>query len=233
MRSACAILGMDPREVEWDYVGLNHRGFITRLESESRDGISELASLGPDIEDRLPGGITSQEIAAFDAVPLKYFSLFTRPPAPGTSRAGQLADLRHSALAELDEDPHRPPASVGERDQPWYRFSLVPFLLSAVTMDSHAVSSHVVNILGSDGITRECRSTFDDRGVHPVEPMGQTSSEVHSWIERFETHERLVLAAAREPSADSIHAALSADPLVPVSSIEPAASMLCKSLSSQ
>jgi 6-phospho-beta-glucosidase len=230
MHSACGILGMDPREVEWDYVGLNHRGFITRMETKSRDGISELAFRGADVENRLPGRITSHEIAELDAIPLKYFSLFTHPSVPRPSRAEQLASLRLSALAELEQDPHQPPNSVAKRDQPWYRFSLVPFLLSIVGSDSPAVSSHVVNVSGSGGITRECRANVDDGGIHPIEPLTPASSGVRDWMDRFETHERLVLAAANGPTPASIHAALSADPLIQDSSVELATSLLWSSL---
>ena len=122
---ACAVLGVAAGDVDWAYAGLNHRGFVLRIEHRGRDLLAELPGRlgGGDL-----GGITGPEIARLGALPLKYFSLFTRPPQHAVSRAGVLMDTRQAILDELRADPTASPPSLATRRQPWYRDAVVPFL---------------------------------------------------------------------------------------------------------
>jgi 6-phospho-beta-glucosidase len=209
---ACALLEVPVGEVDWEYAGLNHRGFVLRLLHRGRD-------LLPDLPGRLGGGdlggITGPEIARLGALPLKYFSLFTRSPGGRVSRAGVLMHTRQAILDELRADPTATPPSLATRHQPWYRDAVVPFL-GALTGGTGA--EVVVSVTDADGIAREHRADASATGVVP-RPRPPVPDAVAAWLERFETHERLVLDAATEPTPASIGAALAADPLLPPAAV--------------
>jgi len=205
---ACAVLGVPAGDVDWEYTGLNHRGFVLRILHGGRD-------LLPDLPGRLGGGdlggITGPEIERLGALPLKYFSLFTRPPPRPVSRAGVLVRTRRAILDELRADPTASPPSLTDRRQPWYRDAVVPFL-GALT--SGTGTPVVVSVTDADGLAREHRADASAAGVE-AHPRPVVPGPVAAWIERLEAHERLVLDAVLDPTPASIGAALDADPLLP------------------
>jgi 6-phospho-beta-glucosidase len=209
---ACAVLGVPAGEVDWEYAGLNHRGFVVRILHHGRDLLPELPGrLGEaDI-----GGVTGPDVERLGALPLKYFSLFTRPPRGPVSRAGVLMHTRQAILDELRADPTAAPPSLTARRQPWYRDAVVPFL-GALT--GSARTPVVASITDADGIAREHRADASAAGVVP-RPQPSVTGPVAAWLERFETHERLVLDAVIEPTPASIGAALEADPLLPAHAV--------------
>jgi 6-phospho-beta-glucosidase len=212
---ACAVLGLPGDDVDWEYTGLNHRGFVLRILHGEKD-------LLPELPERLGngdiGGVPGPEIARLGALPLKYFSLFTRPPEPTASRAGVLLRTRQAILDELRADPTTSPPSLATRRQPWYGDAVVPFL-DALT--SSTATDVVVSVTDMDGIAREHRADASATGVVP-HPRPSAPGPVAEWIERFETHERLVLDAVIEPTEASIAAALAADPLLPPGAVRAA-----------
>lgn len=221
LRQACAHLGVDPAEVEWAYAGLNHRGFLHRLHHRGHDLLPELAA---GLGEATIGGITGADVAALGALPLKYFSLFTAGVAPTPGRAVFLEDVRRRALAELRERPERSPPSLAARRQPWYGEAVVPLLAAMAAAEP---SDHVLDLPSDDGLVREVRVLVSERGIAPV-PASAPTPEVARWVERFEHHERLVLAAARDPRADRLRAALAADPLLPPERVDTAVALLTK-----
>ena len=220
-RQACGILGLPVSDVEWTYAGLNHRGFIHRLASRGRDLLEELpATLG----ERTIGGITSAEIASLGAIPMKHFALLRAGREPAPSRTDLLAELRRAILAELRADPTVPPPSLGRRAQPWYRDAVAPMLAAISRREPRDL---VVDLPSADGIVREVHATVSAEGVLPT-PSGPPPPPVASWLARFEHHERRVLDAAVDPTPDTIHAALEADPLVADSDVEDFTDRMCR-----
>src|SRR6185295_17927846 len=206
-RAAAETAGVRWEDVEWDYEGLNHRGFVTRLTAGARDLIAELASLSPSTE---VAGVRVAFIQETGAVPMKYFELFhTRVPA-SYQRGRRVERIRERTVTQLRATPEVFPEALRERRMDWYPLVVVP-LLSALA--SELPEDHVVNVGGPDGVTREtramvCRSRVEAR------PRSVGNSRVASWLERFERHERAVLAALADPSTASVTRALELDPLV-------------------
>src|SRR5207248_776345 len=66
----CRLLGMSPADVEWDYGGLNHRGFVFSLRHRGEELLPRLPDL---LEGRGILGIGAEEIRCVEALPLKYF----------------------------------------------------------------------------------------------------------------------------------------------------------------
>lgn len=244
-REAAAALGIPFVEIDWAYAGLNHRGFIFELKHEGRDVIPDLAErlraaqaqpgvLGT----REIGGVGAESIARLHAVPTKYYRLLessvvgrrTAPerhecrPAggdhrkehdvPGPARAGraaQLTSLRERILEELRASEDASPPTLRERYMLWYPLSVVPMIAA---LSSRTESRHVVNVMGTDGLVREVHALVCRDGIRPT-PRPVPSGEVARWLERFERHERSMLAVARSPDPVSVRRALEADPLVP------------------
>jgi 6-phospho-beta-glucosidase len=227
--AACDLIGLDPGSADWDYVGLNHRGFISAIRSGGQNLISELCEHLDERRGATLGGVTADDIAGLGAIPLKYFSLVRERSAPGPSRAAYLQRLRLRALRELERRPGEPPASITGREQPWYRHSVVPFLCQWVTPSGSASSDHVVNLVSNGGIAREIRVEIHGQRLQPRSIRSEPSPAVQSWLRTFEDHERLVIDAALEPSAETVRAALAADPLVAPEAVERGVRMLIRS----
>jgi 6-phospho-beta-glucosidase len=207
---ACSLLGHPIDGVEWDYTGLNHRGFVHRLSDGGRDLLDTLVTrLGPagTIE-----GITGAEIAGLGALPLKYFALFRAAPPPTTGRADVVETLRAAILDELRGDSAHTPPSLGRRPMPWYPRTVVPLLAS---LGDSQPRRHVLDVLFPDGIVRELRAEVSSREIRPCVPWRSVpmSAEAARWHERFEVHERAVLAALAAPSREAVRGAVAVDPL--------------------
>jgi 6-phospho-beta-glucosidase len=213
MRVVCDVLGLRIEDVDWSYMGLNHRGFIHHISADGRDLLEDLLER---LGDRTIGGITREEIRGVGAVPMKHLALFRTRPPRSSSRAEGLVRLRRVILEELRARPLRSPPSIVKRPQPWYRDAVVP-MLNAIGQTSFR--RLVVNVLMEDGIVHEVPAAISSAAVIPEQgppaPRG-----VVGWVERFVEHERLVVDAAADPSSAAIHAAVDADPLVPRSLVD-------------
>jgi 6-phospho-beta-glucosidase len=205
---ACHLLRVPEREVTWAYAGLNHRGFIYRLDHGRRNLLAELPER---LGGALLGGIGADAIRDLSALPLKYFALFGRGAPRPPRRADFLRVLRERVLQELEEDPDRTPPSLGLRSLNWYPQSVVPVLRA---LHADAAEPAVVNLPAAHGIVRELRATVSRGGIVP-EAAPPPPATVAAWLSRFEEHERCVVAAAAEPTRRAVAAAVEADALVP------------------
>ena len=160
--------------------------------------------------ERIDPGIAARDVAELGAVPVKYFSLRNGHAPHGTGRAVQLAGIRRNALQELRQAPARLPAALRERRMPWYALSVAPVLRSLAT---GAPVCSVINLRGPDGLVREERVRLTGRHVD-VLPNATPPGPVVSWVQRFEKHERAVLASVQDPNGATIAEALSLDPLL-------------------
>lgn len=209
---ACDVLGVPVAGVRWRYVGLNHRGFVLRIERHGRDLLPELPGrLGGD---RI-GGLDGDTIAALGALPTKYHALHLPGAVAPAGRATVLQQLRERLLTELRDRPDRTPPSLRTRPAQWYAVSVVPFLAA---LSSAEPSPHVVNLPAADGLVREGWASVSATGVaaEPPSHHSEVPLPVRRWLRRFDDQERAALAAARRPlDRDRIAAALGADPLLP------------------
>ena len=195
-------------DVSWTYAGLNHRGFIDTLQTGQRNLLDEL----PDrMGEQTIGGIRASEIHTLNAIPLKYFRLVHEPPSPETGRANFLSSLRDQVLAELKTSCEISPPSMQRRYMEWYPKSVVPMLSSLCCNDP---GTHVVNIVGEDGIVVEAKAAVQGGAVRPMLHKS-ANPNVSQWNATFEQHERSFVRAMLEPSPTNIQTALVHDPLTP------------------
>ena len=205
-------LGVEFDRMRWSYTGLNHRGFVHDFSIDDEDML-------PDLVRRLDGGtlhgVGSVDISTLGCVPTKYFALLTSstgiPP-----RAMPLAVLRRRILTELARTPTELPPSLGDRRTDWYDDAVVP-ALAALAGDG---SDQVVNVALDDDIVRERRVRMTPGGLVPV-AISPAPAAVQPWLERYDRHERQVMAAVVRPCASTIRGALQADPAVPAAGVGP------------
>jgi 6-phospho-beta-glucosidase len=219
-RAAAAIAGAAWHDVHWSYSGLNHRGFVVRLEACGR-------SVFPAFLERLGNGCfsgaTADEIRDLGAIPTKYYALLTgRSPARG-GRAAALISLRAQLCDELRRHPSRYPAAAHDRGGTWYELAVAP-AVAALCADKPA--RLVLNCPNDDLLTREVHCELSSRGVRRL-PQETAGGSAGALVQRFEEHECAVVRAALEPSRANICDALAHDPLAPPRLVSEIADMLC------
>jgi 6-phospho-beta-glucosidase len=220
LEAAAAVLGEDPARARWAYAGLNHRGFLVRLEW---DGVDRIPDLVRRLGDRTLNGIRADEIAALKAIPTKYFRLARTPaPAPEPGRAAFLGSLRARLLEELRADPGRSPPSLGVRDMAWYPRAVVPAIEA---LRSPRPLDCEVNVLAPSGIVEEGRVGLSAAGPGPLRPAAAPAPAA-AWLAAFRRHERDLLDAVEHPSLPAIRRALEADPLIPAPKVEECARLI-------
>lgn len=216
VRQAAAALNIDAETFEWDYQGLNHRGFIVRLTQNEEDLMPRLVErLASNADGRNPatiGGITSACIAELGALPLKYFGLILRHDHAAPGRADFLADLRRQIVQQLRADATRSPPAARQRDQAWYPLAVVPMLKA---IGSTRPSVQVVNRLCDDDLVWELKAPVSCAGVGAPLRAAPPGPVVAHWLDRFRQHEQAAAQAMAVPTRQHLRRALEADPALP------------------
>jgi len=207
----CRLLETPLTEVEWQYAGLNHRGFVFALEHRGED-------LLPRLPEMLGGesifGVTGEDIRRIGALPLKYFRLSTPAAPPAAShRAEFLSRLKETIAREL-ELPAAPPPSLSMRDQDWYQAAVVPMIAAIFADDRRRM---IVNCIREDGLVSEVPARVSRDGVEVV--ANEPPARLRPWLDRWAAHERALLDAVESPCLERIDEALALDPMVPKSQV--------------
>ncbi|KND54532.1 putative glycoside hydrolase [Candidatus Paraburkholderia kirkii] len=165
------LLGVTVPELAWDYVGLNHRGFLYNLRVGDENVFPRLGTAPRD--ERVENGvfgIGSEVIAELDAVPLKYFRMLNGQPIHELGRAHALKKVRDRAYQELRQRPAAYPPSIRARSMPWYEHAVVPTI--AVLL-GHALSITCTANIGSSGDIAQERMVRLDRSKLTIKSPGQ------------------------------------------------------------
>jgi 6-phospho-beta-glucosidase len=203
----CRMLRISPADVEWDYAGLNHRGFVFALKHRGESLMPQLPEM---LEGRTIFGVTGEEIRQVGALPLKYFRLSTTATTPAASRRAEfLSELKETLAGELEQPP-APPPSLSMRDLSWYEGAVVPMIAAIFADDGRRV---IVNCLGDDGLVREVPARVSRDGVEVI--ATEPPLELLPWLFRWVAHERALLEAVESPGLERIEDALALDPAVP------------------
>ncbi len=223
--TADALAGLlgSPAGFNWDYAGLNHRGFITNLQVDGEDAL-------PMVLSRLQGaavtGINRSDINALRVIPTRYFKLYSAPAATkDLGRAEFLEQLREQIMSELVEYPDSLPLSLGTRKTPWYPLGVIPLLRSIL---GERPERHVVNLRSPDGVVEEGFAWISRKGISPC-PRPQLPRPAQRWWQSFRRHEEAVAAAVDQPTHRAIRIALELDPLVPGSCVSEALTLVTRS----
>ncbi len=198
------VLEVSPTALDWQYAGLNHRGFLYELRHGGADRLAELvARLG---DDRLLG-ISAATIEELEAVPLKQFRMVVEDARP-RPRARELSALRQRIVAELDDGIDASPAALSERYMEWYPRAVVPMLAA---LDGEEPVVLVATFPDGDGVARETKAEVCAKRIRPVAAQ-PAPPRVQHWIDTFERHEAAVAAAVEHPTPQLVERAVGLDP---------------------
>jgi 6-phospho-beta-glucosidase len=206
-QEAARIFGLRLQDIEWEYSGLNHRGFIHRFRQGGRDLLGELPEV---LCDRRIGGITGEQIAELNAIPEKYYRLLLGYLPDSQGRAHFLRSLKETLIAELRCCSNLPPPSLEKRDLSWYRAAVVPMIRA---LSASRPRSLVVNLF-TNGLVEEVKATVSNKGVLLI-PASAPRGRVRELLLEFRRHEHAFLQAMLKPSLKTIEEALTTDPTVP------------------
>jgi len=215
------VLGLPYAELEFDYVGMHHAGWVTGVRHRGRD----VMPLALERADRLTKlEIDPQLIRAIGAIPSPYFRYYFHPDhmlaktVGRQTRAEELMAIQ-SIMEELyaRPDAHERPDIYSRRGAYWYRAIVVPVLLSLVR-DSRQV--FIVNIdnngtipwLPTEGII-EVPCVVSASGAHPL-TVGRVPLDVQAFLQRNCAYEMLAVQAIVERSYDQALRALLLNPLI-------------------
>lgn len=223
------IVSRDPAEVELDWVGLNHLGWVRRVLVDGRD---VLPSLIDQIDAGVPGPANVPEIdypkgflKALGAVPSSYVRYFysTRlmldeiRSKPKT-RAQEVAEIEEELMRQY-ADPATPavlPPALSKRGGAWYS-RLAVDVVSALSSETPSV--HIVNTRNGDSVscvpadaTVEVPCSISRAGVVPHD-CGAIDPSIAGLIAQVKAYEQLTIRAAVNRDRDAALLALANNPL--------------------
>lgn len=204
-------IGLPAQQLDWDYTGFNHRGFIYNLQFQGQDLFPKFLEK---ISDSGFNGFTYNMIEELGAIPLKYFHLLSHTSHP-EGRAQQVKLIGDNIIGELSLNAHQPPRSLQDRNMDWYQKGVIPLLKA---LNSISPQTIVTNIPNETGITIESKAVISKGGIKTIEPK-QAPMPVLKWTQIFLEHEKAVLKAALNPTSQNIKEALTRDPLIPESAV--------------
>ncbi|HLI05759.1 MAG TPA: hypothetical protein VKV40_04250 [Ktedonobacteraceae bacterium] len=214
-----------PREeVHIDYLGMNHLGWITDVQSTGRDLMDRALER---IEQHPSLGVDSPYIRATRAIPISYVRYYLYPErmlaqqqgkAP---RARQLQTLEKKLLTVFEQAARDgdPSVALGRRGALWYSAIVVPVLDSMI---NDRQSIQVVNVVNKGQIpwlpsetVIEVPARIGKHGIQPLPvPVGTLSADLRALLYAQAAYESLAVAAIVERKRELALQALFAHPLI-------------------
>jgi 6-phospho-beta-glucosidase len=218
----CEILGVGVHDIDFDYVGINHIGWFTRLQYGSRDLISEYsAQWSPRL------GFPSEEvIAQCSAIPTKYLRLHYYQSDVLTeqrgeiTRAVQLIDMRRRAFASYSmSDVRAVYAALASRPAPWYEHAVVPFVMARLDTKpciplflSVKNGGSLPQLLDDDII--EYPHRVQGRDFVRTSPVPQMPEQVRNVLMPYVAYERVAASVVHAGASAGLPVALAAHPWI-------------------
>jgi 6-phospho-beta-glucosidase len=218
--SAC--ISRESSELDWEYLGLNHRGFITSIRTSGTKQKLVVDSESFQWPSSLPV-LIQEQIDKWGAIPTKYVRLFDGGVQHTSRRAAHLQDLRADLARSIRHDSLSRPARLDERNMAWYSKAVVPVIEGWLGLKAYNGTLNVY----SRGIVRERRALLNNRYIEFVN-TSPSRGPYRAFLERVERHEILSMRAIERTTVETIQEALSCDGITPHSRIKHAAQLICK-----
>ena len=218
------VLGRAPQEIEIDYFGTNHLGWVVRARDDGRDRLDEVLER---LDELQAYPLPAAWARALRVLPGPYLRYLYRPEAflgsPGSpTRADELLEVeaelvdRYAALdaSATSEDVER---IVSRRAPHWYEEIVVPALEAFVSDEPRRLVVQIANgatdpLLPHEQ-TIELPAWISRTGVEP-EPPPPLPADCRAVLNANAVYERFALEAIVERSRDKALRALVANPLV-------------------
>jgi 6-phospho-beta-glucosidase len=223
-RAFAPMLGVEPRRVLVDQIGLNHLTWVRAVRVENEDVLPDLiANHGDELADHA-GGLTLELIEELGAVPsyyLRYFYAHDKALADqrrGVPRAAEVAEIERGLL-ELYRDPElaEKPALLEQRGGAYYSEAAVGLIASLVAGDGEVHEVDVRNAGTLEGLADddvvEVPARVSPNLIDPL-PQKPLAPELLGLVQHVAAYERLAVRAALSGEAEDTRKALLAHPLV-------------------
>ena len=223
-RSFARMLGVEPKRVLVDQVGLNHLTWVRAVRVDGDNVLPELiASHGDELSDHA-GGLPPELIEELGAVPsyyLRYFYAHDRVLADqrqGKPRAAEVAEIERGLL-ELYRNPElaEKPALLEQRGGAYYSEAAVGLIASLVAGNGEVHEVDLRNGGTLEGLAADDVVEVPAR-VSPnlIEPLPQKplAPELLGLVQHVAAYERLAVRAALSRDPADARKALLAHPLV-------------------
>jgi len=212
-------LGVEPRRLVVDQVGLNHLTWVRRALLDGKDVLPELIEAHGD-ELGFPRRLV-EELGAVPSYYLRYFYEHDEVLAEqrdGTPRAATVAEIEHELL-QLYRDPSltEKPALLEQRGGAFYSEAALGLIQSLVTGDGaiHEVDvrNHgtLIGLGNADVVELPARVTRSGASPLPQPPL---APELLGLVQHVAAYERLAVDAALSRDPVDVKKALLAHPLV-------------------
>jgi 6-phospho-beta-glucosidase len=221
-------LGVAPRAVELDYVGLNHLAWIRAVRVAGRDVTEEVLAQGR------RGGPANFEaldypdwfVDALHMIPsdyLRYFYLepemVARQAAQPRTRAEEVMEVEAELLAHYDDPAHaEKPAALSKRGGAFYSHAACDLMAA---LRSPTPVEEIVNVPGGGAVPDlpaaavvEIPCDVDRGGARP-RPVGPLPPEIRGLMAQVKAYEELTVTAGADGDRRAALLALVAHPLVP------------------
>jgi 6-phospho-beta-glucosidase len=221
----CRAMGMEPEQVDIDWIGLNHLGFAVRVRVEEEDVTAQAVEAIAAIADRW--GIDAQWLRILQIIPNPYLRYFYHHTAvveemrkPGYKTRGEQVKEMEADLLRLYADPNlaEKPAELNKRGGGGYADVAFAAMHAIHKSTSARQIVQVLNGGALDGIpddaSVEIACRVDGTGAHPVR-FGEIPPLIRSLIQQVKTYESFTVQAAVEQSRSTALKALMVHPLVP------------------
>ena len=220
------LLKMPRSQVEIDYLGMNHLGWIIGL----RDAEHDLMDRALDQIDHLTSlGVANTYIRATRAIPIPYVRYYLHPERilrqqmGKVPRARQLQALEQELLTDYEQTLVRnegdPSSKVARRGALWYSVIVVP-VLDALINDRG--STWIVNVVNKQNVSWlspetviEVPARVDRQGAHPLPIASHLLAEdLRTLLFSQAAYESLAVPAIVERNREQALQALVAHPLI-------------------
>ncbi|HOA91346.1 MAG: 6-phospho-beta-glucosidase [Bacillota bacterium] len=226
-KSVAHQFGVDEKDVELDYVGLNHLGWVRNISVKGEDRTKEvLEKLAPYNATNIPeldyDPTFYHALGCYLNGYLKYYYLeeemLESLKKQTKTRAQVVMEVEEELLAYYrDENNDEKPESLSKRGGAYYSHIALS-LISAIYNDKNEV--HIVNTLNngaikdlSDDASVEIPSVINKTGAHPL-TAGHVDLSFRGLLQQVKAYEQLTVEAAVNGSYDRALLALCNHPLV-------------------
>lgn len=226
LERAAELLGRPIESLRFDYFGLNHQGFFTRIDDlDGRSLLPEFFDAAERRGDSREKSISVAIMRDWGALPLSYLRLFFSPEkevaaavAKSVVRADELADISRRLMREFaDKNSTSRPALLDRRETPWFEKCLVPAIaarLGRQSADVFLTERNGKDIPDLDPSTVVEKSVvLLPNGSRIVRRPKDVPQRIVDFVRRIAAFEKSALEAALSPGRATIEAALAAIPL--------------------
>ena len=215
------------KDFDYDYVGLNHFGWLTSVKTDGKEILENLGTNAAGEMKNIPGVVYDDQLfAAIPAIPISYLSYFylreeqLQKCLKAEKSRGEICMELEEALLEQYRNPDLKdkPKELAQRGGALYSTAAVS-VVDAIENDKNEY--HVVNVKNSGALTFledddviEVKSLVNKNGAKPIPVAKMDNLYIKGMVQALKAYEKLTVRAAINNSRQDALAALMVHPLI-------------------